>query len=124
MNGNYYQNPTFPSNPVNHTNNQSYSSNENNDVYEKKPHNSGLPAIEVSYIENILRGNKGKTVRAFFSYPDSDNSKDVEYFGTIEEAGIDHLIIKDSSNGSFYLLRMIYLNYFEFLEPINYRNNN
>lgn len=112
MNTNYYQNPTFPNNSNPQMNNQNYSPNNQNE---------GLPEQEISYIENILRNNKGKTVRAFFSYPDSLNWKDKEYFGTIEEAGVDHLIIRDSSNGSFYLLRMIYLDYFEFMEPINYR---
>lgn len=111
MNSNYYKNPTFPNNttPMNNQNIATHN------------YDTDLPEKEYSYIENILRANKGKTVKAFFSYGDSDSWKDKEYFGTIEEAGIDHLIIRDTSNGSFYLLRMIYLNYFEFVEPINYR---
>lgn len=113
MNGNYYQNPTFPNNNA-PMNNQNYTQNQNEN-------NQQMPEIEMSYIENILRNNKGKTVHAYFSYPDAEKWKNMDYFGTIEEAGIDHLIIRDSSNGSYYLLRMIYLDYFEFLEPINYR---
>lgn len=118
MNGNYYQNPTFPSNSTPPMNNQNYSPSITPEI------NNNLPEYEMSYIENILRANKGKTVKAFFSYPDSEKWRDNEYFGTIEEAGIDHLIIRDSSNGSYYLLRMIYLDYFEFMEPINYQKNN
>lgn len=112
MNSNFYQNPTFPNNNI-QMNNQNFSHNNHSDDYKNEK--------EMSYIENILRANKGKTVKAFFSYPDSEISKDKEYFGTIEEAGVDHIVLRDSSNGSFYLLRMVYLNYFEFMEPIDYK---
>ena len=117
MNGNYYQNPTFPNNPNNNMNNQGYQMPPSNN--EKL-----IPEIEISYIENILRANKGKAVKVYYSYPDSEKWRDVEYYGTIEEAGIDHLIIRDGATGVYYLLRMIYLNYIDFMEPINYQNNN
>ena len=40
--------------------------------------------------------------------------------GIIEEAGKDHLIIRDPMNNVWYLIRMIYLNYVEFMDPIIY----
>lgn len=116
MNGNFYQNPTFPNNNLNSVNNQIYSNTNQDNVLD----NNNFDKNETSYLENILRANKGKTVKAYFSFSDSEKWKDKEYFGTIEEAGLDHFIIKDSSNGSYYLLKMIYLDYVEFLEPINY----
>ena len=76
--------------------------------------------MEQSYIENILRLNKGKRVRAFVSFPDSNEWKDRIFTGIIEEAGRDHLIISDPNNGNWYLILMIYLNYVEFDEKINY----
>ena len=40
--------------------------------------------------------------------------------GIIEEAGKDHLIIRDNTNNLWYLIRILYLNYVEFMEPIIY----
>jgi len=107
MNGTYYQNPTFPT-----TTNNNYQDN-------IIPIGNEL-AMEQSYIENILRLNKGKKVKAYVSYPDSIDWKDAIYTGIIEQAGRDHLIISDPSTGKWYLILMIYLNYVEFEEKINY----
>lgn len=107
MNGNYYQNPTFPSNN-----------------FQTPPGNMSESAVnmpmEQSYIENILRLNKGRRVKAYVSYPDSSAWQNKVYEGIIEEAGRDHLIIKDNVSGTWYLIRIIYLNYVEFMEPIIY----
>ncbi len=113
MNGNYYQNPTFPGN------------NQINQL--DSLNNNSLPSVitqpisqEQSYIENILRMNKGKPAKIFVSYPESSAWQNKEYIGTIEAAGKDHLIIKDSSSESWFLIRLLYLDYVEFMEPINY----
>ena len=113
MNGNFFSNPTFPTNTPN--------------PLESPPGNinfstTSLP-IEQSYIENILRLNKGKKVKVYYSYPDSNEWKDKIYEGIIEEAGRDHLIISDPKTGDWYLLRMIYLNYVTFEERINYSHD-
>ncbi len=113
MNGNFFSNPTFPT-------------NNNNGPIESPPGNmnysESLP-MEQSYIENILRLNKGKKVKAYFSYPDSTDWRDKIYDGVIEEAGRDHLIMSDPKTGNWYLLRMIYLDYVEFEERINYKHD-
>ncbi len=111
MNGNFFSTPTFPTN--------------NN--LESPPGNinfssTSLP-MEQSYIENILRLNKGKKVKAYYSYPDSNEWRDKIYDGVIEEAGRDHLIMSDAKTGDWYLLRMIYLNYVTFEERINYSHD-
>lgn len=111
MNGNFYQNPTFP-------NNQQATSN-----YQTPPGNISVmdnDYNEQSYIENILRLNKGRKVKAYVSFPDSTEWKNSIFTGLIEEAGKDHLIIKDVTNGNWYLIRILYLDYVEFMEPINY----
>ena len=77
--------------------------------------------MEQSYIENILRLNKGKKVNVYMSYSDSVEWRDKMYSGIIEQAGRDHLIISDPSAGKWYLLLMIYLDYVEFSEKINYK---
>ena len=115
MNGSYYQNPTFPSAVDDSSFNQSNLITPPGNV-SFDPLNDG----EQSYIENILRLNKGKRVRAYVSYPDSVEWRDKVYDGIVEEAGRDHLIISDPSTGKWYLIRMIYLNYVEFEERINY----
>ncbi len=111
MNGNFFGNPTFPTNNTN-----TVSSPPANYSYMETFPN------EQSYIENILRLNKGKKVKAYFSYPDSTEWRDKIYEGIIEEAGKDHLIMSDPKTGDWYLLRMIYLNYVTFEEKINYNH--
>ncbi len=115
MNGNFYQNPTFPGNQMN---NNGYNTPPGNisSVSEQEDYN------EQSYIENILRLNKGRKVKAYVSFPDSTEWKNSIFTGLIEEAGKDHLIIKDTLNGNWYLIRILYLDYVEFMEPINYNH--
>ncbi len=107
MNGTYYQNPTFPTAATNN-----YTDN-------IVPVGTEL-TMEQSYIENILRLNRGKKVKAYVSYPDSLDWKDSIYNGIIEQAGRDHLIISNPETGKWYLILMIYLNFVEFEEKINY----
>lgn len=76
--------------------------------------------IEQSYIENILRLNRGKLATFYFSFPDSVEWRDKTFTGIIEAAGRDHIIISDPNTGRWYLLLMIYLNYVDFDEKINY----
>ena len=116
MNGSYYQNPTFPgaSDNVGFNGNYTGSTPPGNISY-----NPDIDS-EQSYIENILRLNKGQRVRAYVSSPDSVEWRDKIYNGIIEEAGKDHLIISDPNTGKWYLIRMIYLDYVEFDERIRY----
>ncbi len=75
---------------------------------------------EQSYIENILRLNKGKKAKAYFSFPDSNEWRDKVFEGIIEEAGKDHLVMSDPKTGKWSLILLIYLNFVEFDEKINY----
>ena len=109
---NYYGNPNFPGQPI-------YTPQgpiPNQQPLQEQP---GLP-MEQSYIENILRLNKGKKVTAYFTYPDSSEWRDKAFTGIVEEAGRDHIILSDPTNGKWYLLLMIYLDYVTFDEKINY----
>ena len=108
MNGQYYPNPTFPNNDNNQFEDNYYNSK-----------NDSMP-MEQSYIENILRLNKGKKVTAYVSFPDSNDWRDSRFTGIIEEAGRDHLIISDPATGHWNLILMIYLNFVDFEERINY----
>lgn len=130
MNTNFYSNPTYPnmntnglqatamggvaSQPSNATLNGS-----NNNLALMQNANNML-SLEQSYIENILRLNRGKLATFYFSFPDSVDWRDKTYTGIIEAAGRDHIIISDPKTGRWYLLLMIYLNYVDFEEKINY----
>ena len=114
MNGNFYQNPTFPS--------SNFGTPPGNMSVSEVNNSNNLPN-EQSYIENILRLNKGRKIKAYASYPDSSAWQNKVYEGIIEEAGRDHLIIRDNTNNLWYLIRIIYLNYVEFMEPIIYSHS-
>lgn len=107
MNNNYY--PNFQTNggyP-----NQEYAPTAGNTLFN-----------EQSYIENILRLNKGKLGKFYCSFPDSNEWRDTVFSGIIETATRDHLVISNPSTGKWYLILMVYLNYVEFDEKINYIN--
>ena len=109
MNNSYYPN----------TNNYPTGTGYPNQTYAPSITSTEFP-LEQSYIENILRLNKGKYAKIYCSFTDSNQWKDKVFTGVIEQAGRDHLIISDPSTGKWYMILMIYLNYVEFEENINY----
>ena len=74
---------------------------------------------EQSYIENILRVNRGKRVSVYQSFADAGEWKDKIFTGIIEQSGRDHIILSDPTTGNWYLLLMIYVDYIKFDEEIN-----
>jgi spore germination protein Q len=114
MNSGFHTNPTFPGtpSPLGTPNQQTMPGLEQQIT--------GFPFIEISYVENILRLNRGKRAKFYMSFPDSIEWRDRVFSGIVEEAGRDHIIINDPATGAWYLLLMIYLNYVEFDEPIAY----
>ena len=115
MNNNYFNKQTFPGTPIYNGNtatpNQQTAQNYMGDI--------DLP-MEQSYIENILRLNKGKKVRVHMTFPDSNSWRDLEFDGIIEQSGRDHIILSEPSTGKWQLLLMIYVDYISFDEKINY----
>lgn len=77
------------------------------------------PSSEQSYIENILRLNRGKQVEVYMSFADSLDWKDCVFKGIIEQSGKDHIILSDPNTGNWYLLLLIYVDYIKFDENIN-----
>lgn len=104
MNGSYYQNPVY----INEIENK------------RDEYNEVSFPLEQSYVENILRRNKGKRARIHASYPDSVEWRDKVFEGIIDEAGRDNLIIRNPETGVNYLILMVYVNYVEFDEKIIY----
>ena len=100
--------PPLPTNP-NYTN-----------IGYQQPYNKPITQNEESYIENIIRLNRGKLATFYMSYSDSNEWRDRIYKGIIEAAGVDHIIISDPRDGKRYILLNIYLDWVEFNEEINY----
>ena len=78
----------------------------------------GFFPMERSYIENILRANKGKLANVYMTFTDSTEWRDKVFTGIIEDAGIDNIIMSDPQTGKWYLLKIIYLDYVSFDEEI------
>lgn len=117
MNNNYFDKNVFPGQQV-------YSSN-NIPTTTTPPANYSYESqlgFEQSYIENILRMNKGKQVTVHMTFPDSEQFRDREFKGIIEQSGRDHIILSDPSTGKWYLLLMIYVDFITFDEKISYIN--
>lgn len=80
----------------------------------------GMLPFEMSFIENILRLNRGKVGTFYFTYENNPEWPAMVYRGRIEEAGRDHIIIYNPEQNKSYLLLMVNLDYVEFDGPIEY----
>ncbi len=80
---------------------------------------SMLP-IEQSFIENILRLNRGKFVTVHQTFEGNSEWNARVFRGRIEEAGRDHIILGNPETGEHYLLLMVNLDFVTFDEPIDY----
>ncbi|WP_240628696.1 spore coat protein GerQ [Bacillus salacetis] len=80
----------------------------------------GQLPLEESYIENILRLNKGKVATVYMTFENNREWNAKVFKGIIEAAGRDHLVLSDPQTGMRYLLPMIYLDYITFDEEIEY----
>ncbi|SFA42404.1 spore germination protein Q [Parageobacillus thermantarcticus] len=85
-----------------------------------QPSIPGMLPIEQSYIENILRLNKGRMVTVYMTFENNREWNAKVFRGVIEAAGRDHLILSDPQTGMRYLLPMIYLDYIVFEGEIAY----
>ncbi|WP_163969459.1 spore coat protein GerQ [Oceanobacillus halotolerans] len=82
--------------------------------------NQGMLPIEQSYIENILRLNKGKIATVYMTFENNDQWNAKVFKGVIEAAGRDHIILSDPQTQRRYVLLMVYLDYITFDEEIEY----
>ncbi|MFD1416424.1 spore coat protein GerQ [Oceanobacillus jeddahense] len=70
-----------------------------------------------SYIENILRLNRGKLGTFYLTF---EGQQPTSFRGYIEEAGRDHILIREEDSNRRFLLLMVYLDYVLFDEAIDY----
>ena len=64
--------------------------------------------------------NKGKIAKLYMTFYNSKSTEDIVFSGIIESAGYDHVIISDPKTGKWTMLLLMYLDYVEFEENINY----
>lgn len=81
----------------------------------KNTEKTRIPLSEQSYIENILRLNKGKVATIYTSLKQKRVFK-----GIVEEVGSDHVILNDSDTGTHILLLSSFINFITFNEEISY----
>ncbi|MEH6943767.1 spore coat protein GerQ [Bacillus sp. JJ722] len=82
----------------------------------------GMLPLEQSYVENILRLNKGKMATVYMTFENSKEWNSKIFKGIIEAAGRDHIILSDPQTGIRYVLLMVYLDYITFEEEIEYES--
>jgi len=83
---------------------------------------TAFPAREQSFIENILRLNRGKpgTFHFSFEHAVAPGGNTIAIRGVVEAAGRDHVILRELKTNHRYLFPMIYFDYAEFDEQMNY----
>ena len=116
MNGSYYNNQ-FPGTGLS---NNTIPNQQSVPSYQDQFGNSNNLPEEQSYIENILRLNRGKKAKLHITVPGSEKWQDRIFEGIIEQAGKDHVIISNPNTGEWDLVLIIYLDFVTFEEPINY----
>jgi spore germination protein Q len=80
----------------------------------------GMLPIEQSYIENILRLNKGKLASVYATFEGNNQWNAKNFVGIIEAAGRDHLILSDPQTGQRTLIPMVAFDYATFDEELEY----
>ena len=114
MNNNFLNQGVFPGTPL-YTGGGNVPNQENAPTYTDQ---GRMITFEQSYVENILRLNRGKEVQIYASYPDSNEWRNMVFSGIIEQSGRDHIILSDPKTGEWYLILMIYVNYIKSNEKI------
>jgi spore coat protein GerQ len=84
------------------------------------PQPDGQLRIEESYIENILRLNRGKVATVYMTFENNNRWNAKVFKGIVEASGRDHIILSNVETDMCYLLLTIYLDYITFDEEINY----
>lgn len=80
----------------------------------------GQLPLEQSFIENILRLNRGKVGTFYMTFENNERWNAKVFKGVLEAAGRDHIIISDPQSGKRYLLLMVNLDYVTFDEELEY----
>lgn len=120
MNGSFYNGNNYPNNSFPGTGLDGNTVPNQQSVPSYQEQYSDLN--EQSYVENIIRLNKGKKAKFHVTVPGSIEWQDRVFDGIVEQAGKDHVIVSNPKTGEWYLILLIYVDFVTFEEPIKYNN--
>jgi len=75
---------------------------------------------EQSYVENILRMNRGKVATVYATYDNNPEWAARVFRGEVENAARDHVVLSDPQTGQRYIIMMVNIDYLTFDEPLRY----
>lgn len=75
---------------------------------------------EQSYLENILRLNRGKTATIYTTNENNPEWPAKVFRGQVENAARDHVVLSDPQTGTRYVILMVNIDYLTFDEPLRY----
>lgn len=75
---------------------------------------------EQSYLENILRLNRGKVATIYTTNDNNPEWAAKVFRGVVENAARDHVVLADPQTGMRYVVLMVNIDYLTFDEPLNY----
>lgn len=78
------------------------------------------PRVEETYLENILRMNRGKVATIYTTNENNPQWAAKVFKGSVENAARDHVVLSDPETGMRYVILMVNIDYITFDEPLRY----
>lgn len=79
------------------------------------------PRGEETYVENILRMNRGKVATVYTTNENNPEWAAKIFKGRVENAARDHVVLSDPQTGQRSIVLMVNIDYITFDEPLNYQ---
>lgn len=79
-----------------------------------------VPTDQESYVENILRMNRGKVATVYTTNENNPQWAAKVFKGRVENAARDHVVLSDPETGMRYIVLMVNIDYITFDEPLRY----
>lgn len=80
----------------------------------------GVAPVEETYVENILRMNRGKIATIYTTHENNPQWAAQVFTGRVENAARDHVVVSDPETGRRYIVLMVTIDYITFDEPLRY----
>ena len=71
-------------------------------------------------LDGIININKGKKIKVYITIKDSNEFKDKNFEGILENGCNNYIILSNPNTGEWYLIPNKYINFIYFYENINY----
>lgn len=75
---------------------------------------------EQTYVENILRMNRGKVATVYTTNENNPEWAAKIFKGRVENAARDHVVLSDPETGTRYIVLMVNIDFITFDEPLRY----